>query len=113
MTTSTTISHLVNLIYEVRPDWEPGLVRLVLNAHVDQVTLCDLSIASLRAASNLDARSPKVIGWRGPHWQGLRTKPIEVRDPAICGVCGKPEPRCWGERPGPDDHVFERKREAS
>lgn len=110
MTTSTTISHLVALIYEVRPDWESVVVRAVLNAHADQVRLSDLSVAAIRCAADPTVVSPKVIGWRGPHWRGLQTKPGIPSDPGPkCGVCGKPEPRCWSERPGPDDHQFERK----
>jgi len=101
------LGSLVDLVFEVRPEWDPGLVRLVLVAHKDQCNFGDLSIAALRAARTPEVRTPKAIGWRGPHWDGLATKPLHVEHRERCAVCGKTEPRCMFERPGPDDHPFE------
>lgn len=105
-----TIDHIVQLIAEVQPVWEPGLVRVVLYGHTAQVHGNDLAIAALRFAASDDALriGPKGIGWRGPHWDGLNSKPIEAEDLRWCGVCGKRgEPRCRLERFGDDDHEFE------
>lgn len=101
-----TLDHLVALIHEQRPNWDQGLTRLILLDLARRVDGTDLAIAALRAACAENLPSPKAIGWRGPHWDGL-TPPPEIRHRARCNICGKTEPRCWGERPGPDDHTFE------
>lgn len=106
--TADTISHLVALVAQARPDWDSGLVRIVLHSHADQVTGNDLAVAALRCAANPDMPTPKAIGWRGPHWDGLATMPVEVAPRERCSVCGKTEPRCYSVRPGlDDDHVFD------
>lgn len=105
------VGHIAALLVNIRPDWDPGLVRVVLLSHRDQVDGADLAVAAIKAARNLQFRTPKSIGWRGPHWSGLDTQPIQVRrDRRLCGICGKPEHRCYGERRGPDDHDFEEPR---
>lgn len=107
------ISHVVALVANVRPDWDSGLVRLVLLSHRDQVDAADLTVATIRAAQNLDFRTPKSIGWRGPHWDGARTKPDAIVERARCTTCGKTESRCYSERPGgwaTDDHEFQARR---
>lgn len=117
MTTSTLtrhtastedIAHITALVANVRPDWDAGLVRLVLLSHRDQVDAADLAVATIRAAQNPDYRTPKSIGWRGPHWDGSTTRPPAVVERERCTVCGKVESRCYGDRPGrDDDHEFE------
>lgn len=103
-----TLSHVIALVEQARPEWDPGLVRIVLHSHTGHVDGNDLAIAALRAAADLNLPGPKSIGWRGPHWDGLGTKPPEIKDQLRCVVCGKTEPRCYSERPGlDDDHVFE------
>lgn len=105
--TQDTLDHIAALVEQVRPEWEPSLVKIVLRHHCSLVDGNDLAIAALRAAANLDLPNPKAIGWRGKHWDGLDTVPLEVKSPDRCDTCGKPEPRCWSERPGrDDDHVF-------
>lgn len=105
------VGHIAALVANIRPDWDPGLVRVVLLSHRDQVDGADLAVAAIRAARNLNFRTPKSIGWRGPHWRDLDTQPIAVaRDTRRCGICGKTEPRCYSERVGPDDHEFEEPR---
>jgi hypothetical protein len=102
-----TVSHISALVCAARPDWDEWLVRAVLMSHAMQVDGNDLAIAALRAARNPDLPGPKAIGWRGPHWDGLTTKPPTIADPARCASCGKTEPFCYSRRVGDDDHVFE------
>lgn len=102
-----TIDRIAYLVYAARPDWDSSLVRVILLSHAMQVDGTDLAIAALRAASDPSNRSPKVIGWRGPHWDGLGTRPADQRTYTWCGVCGKIEPRCLSERFGDDDHEHE------
>lgn len=109
--TIETVDHIVELVHQ-ESGWERGLVRVVLLSHAQVVDGSDLAIAALRWAASERGRAvgPKGIGWRGPHWDGLGTKPPEVaaRDQRWCQVCMKPEPRCLTERPHPsDDHEFE------
>lgn len=101
------VRHIAALVCEARPQWDPGLVQVVLLSHVGQVDGSDLAVAAIRAACNPDLPTPKAIGWRGPHWDGLATTPPHVTTGPRCSVCGKVEPRCYGERPGPDDHAFD------
>lgn len=102
-----TVGHLVALACQERPDWDPGLTRVVLLDLAKRVSGNDLAIATLRVAAD-PTLPPKAIGWRGKHWRDLDTCPPELERPARCGVCGKPEPRCLVERIGiDDDHAFE------
>lgn len=102
-----TLNHLAELIEQERPEWDPALVRYILSSHTASVAGTDLCIAALRCAQDRAMPSPKAIGWRGPHWRDLATMPSEVRSPDRCDTCGKPEPRCYSERPGrDDDHEF-------
>lgn len=116
MTTDTITRHnagtdevhaIAQLVEGIRPSWPRAIVEAVLLAHADQVDAADLAVAAIRAAQNTDWHTPKVIGWRGPHWDGARTKPNEhIR--LRCRTCGKLEDRCIMERPGlDDDHPFE------
>lgn len=100
------VNHIAALVHDARPDWELTLLRIILSAHRSQCAGADLAIAALRAAQNPNLLTPKAIGWRGAHWEGLATRPVEAESSARCGECGKPESRCYTERPGPDDHVF-------
>lgn len=103
-----TIGHITALVAGIRPDWDPGLVKIVLHSHAGQVAAEDLAVAAIRAAGNLDLPTPKAIGWRGIHWDGAETLPREVAPRERCGVCGKTEPACYSTRPGvDDDHRFE------
>ena len=104
-----TTDHLIALAVQERPDWEPGLVRLVLDDLVRKgVTGTDLAIATLRLAADPKRLPVKAIGWRGIHWRDLDSTPPEVQLSARCLVCGKPEHRCLTERPGgDDDHEYE------
>lgn len=102
-----TIEHIAALVEQVRPEWEPALVKIVLHSHTAHVDGNDLAVAALRAANDPRLPTPKAIGWRGPHWRDLDTKPPEVTDLQWCGICYKPEPRCVTERIGDDDHPFE------
>lgn len=106
--TTDTIDHIAALVFQVRPGWDPSLVRVVLHSHTAHVDGNDLAIAALRAAHDPNLPTPKAIGWRGPHWRDLDTKPPEVTDSVWCGICRKPEHRCVTERVGvDDDHAFE------
>lgn len=99
---------IAELVFAIRPRWETGLVRAVLLAHVQQVDAGDLAVAAIRAAQNMDYRTPKTIGWRGPHWDGARTKPLDQQRLAYCRTCGKREDKCETQRIGlDDDHAFE------
>lgn len=104
--TPETIEHIVLLVEHARPEWEPALVRIILNNLASQVDGSALAVAAIRAANDPDMPSPKAIGWRGKHWEGLWSAPPEVQGGPRCDVCEKTEARCYGERPGPDDHVF-------
>lgn len=100
------VESIAALVCAARPEWEHQLVKVILLSHAMQVDGTDLAIAALRCAANPDMPGPKAIGWRGPHWRDLGTCPPEMKRPEVCDICRKPEPRCWSERPGPDDHVF-------
>lgn len=104
-----TTDHLIALALQERPDWDRGLLRLVLDDLVaKQVTGTDLAIVTLRLAADPRSLPPKAIGWRGPHWRDLDSTPPEVQPSARCQTCGKPEPRCLTERPGlDDDHAYD------
>lgn len=102
-----TLDHLVELLAQARPEWDSGLVRVVLHSHRFQVDGTDLAIAALRAARNPDLLTPKAIGWRGRHWDGLSTRPADIVTHTRCGVCGKLEPQCVTQRFGDDDHQHE------
>lgn len=102
-----TIDRLTYLVVAERPEWDEWVVRSVLHSHKMQVDGTDLAIASMRAAKNRNYLTPKAIGWRGPHWDGLDTKPVEAQHRDRCGVCGRYEPQCAAIRPGGDDHLFE------
>ncbi len=102
-----TINHLAFLVCQARPQWDLRLVQVVLLNHADQVDGTDLAIAALRCAKISTYPTPKAIGWRGPHWDGLDTVPEEIRKPDRCYTCGKPEPLCYGVRFQDDDHRFE------
>lgn len=104
--TTTNLAHIAALVVEERPEWDHGLVFVILRSHTSMVDGSDLAVAALRCAQNRKWATPKAIGWRGPHWDGLDSKPIEVRSGPRCDVCGKYEAACWGQRPGPDDHPF-------
>lgn len=99
------------LVHQANPAWDEGVTRVVLAAHAQQVNMLDLAIAALRAAATDGLPGPRAIGWRGPWWSyAPRDRlPLQLAAPQICRVCGKPEPRCYAERPGPDDHAFEAK----
>lgn len=102
-----TITALATLVYAERPDWDEWIVRAVLSSHSLQVAGTDLAIAALRCARDRNMPGPKAIGWRGPHWEGLETKPPHLLTGPRCDVCGKLEAACYGERPGKDDdHQF-------
>lgn len=102
-----TLAHLIALVTAIRPDWDPGLVRIVLASHSSTVLASDLAIASLRCAADPSMPYPKAIGWRGPHWDGLTTTPLDAPSTERCDVCGKTEPRCYSTRVGvDDDHAF-------
>lgn len=105
--TTETIDHIAALVEQQRPEWEPALVKIILRSHVSHVDGTDLAVAALRAATNLNLPSPKAIGWRGPHWDGLATKPPEITDLRWCSVCGRREPDCYAVRHAGDDHTFE------
>jgi hypothetical protein len=106
-----TVEHIAALVAQVRPSWDPGLVKLVLYSHVSMVNGSDLAIAALRCAANEAMPYPKSIGWRGPHWDGLETMPLDVAPLERCDTCNKTEPRCYSERVGiDDDHAFEPRR---
>lgn len=106
--TTDAIEHIAALVVQQRPEWDAALVKIILHSHAGQVDGNDLAIAALRAAGNPDLPTPKAIGWRGRHWDGLGTVPPDVAPAERCFVCGKREPECWSSRPGrDDDHVFE------
>lgn len=108
------LSAIADLVFQERPEWDRNLIFVVLTSHVALVDGTDLAIAALRCAQNRDYPTPKAIGWRGPHWRGLDTMPIEVRAPDRCKTCGRTEPDCYAVRPGQgDDHTFEPRPRAS
>lgn len=110
-----TLDHLVALVAALRPDWDPGTLRAVLVGHSDHCRVSDLAVAAIRAAQVEDYRSPKAIGWRGPHWDltPRANRPVEQRARPRCRTCGKDEAACYSTRPRVldpalvDDHTFE------
>lgn len=106
--THETLTHIAALVSQARPDWAEGLVLAVLESHAHQVDGSDLAIAAIRAALTPTFHTPKTIGWRGPHWDGLRSMPPGMMSSRRCGVCGKFEDLCLTTRIGvDDDHEFE------
>lgn len=104
----TDLGMIAALVASIRPDWPGAVIASVLQSHAHQVHAADLAVAAIRAAQNPELRTPKAIGWRGPHWDGAKTTPQHHEPRERCGVCGKTEPRCVMERPGrDDDHAFE------
>lgn len=102
------VDHLALLIIGLRPEWDEGLVRVVLLSHRDQCDASDLAIAALRAARNPDCPHPKWLGHRGPWWDVAITTPVYVKPTERCQICNKTEPDCYSQRPGAgDDHRFE------
>lgn len=102
------IDHLTALVVMARPDWDPGLVYVILTDLRTKVTGNDLAIAALRAAANHNLPGPRSIAWRGPHWRDLESDPpTGPLVPPRCGICGRREPECYSVRPGGDDHEFE------
>ena len=103
-----TVEHLVALVLQAEPRWDPSLTRIVLINHSGQVDGTDLAIAALRAARSGKYPTPKSIFWHGPHWDGLDSTPPEHRESrARCSVCGRTEQRCYQVRHGDDDHRFD------
>ncbi len=103
-----TVNHIAALVTAIRPSWDTGLVKVVLLSHASVVNGADLAIAALRCAANESMPYPKSIGWRGPHWDGLETMPLDVAPQERGDICGTTEPRCYSERVGiDDDHAFE------
>lgn len=105
--TLDTLDHIAALVYQQRPGWDPGLVKIVLRDLAPTVDGSDLAVAAIRAAMNDDLPGPKSIAWRGPHWRDLRTLPPDVKRKEWCAVCGRPENVCYSARHGDDDHAFE------
>ena len=95
------------LVSNIRPDWPAAAVASVLQAHAHQADAADLAVAAIRAAQNTEYHTPKVIGWRGPHWNGCKTAPGRLQTGQRCGICGKPEDLCETQRIGDDDHEYE------
>ena len=106
--TYADLEAIAHLVSQARPAWPAALVLSVLQAHSSQVDGSDLAVAAIRAAKTPTFTSPKTIGWRGPHWDGLVTKPSGLLSSVRCGVCGKFEDLCLTTRIGQDDdHEFE------
>lgn len=105
---NATLDAITHLVHEARPSWPPTVILAVLEAHAHHLDSTDLAIAALRAAKNPAYHSPKTIGWRGPHWDGLGTMPSGMMTSRRCGVCGRFEDQCLTTRIGrDDDHEFE------
>lgn len=106
--THETLTAIALLVSQARPAWPAALVLSVLQAHSSNVDGSDLAVAAIRAAKTPTFTSPKAIGWRGPHWDGLTTMPSGLLSSVRCGVCGKFEDLCLTTRIGQDDdHEFE------
>lgn len=103
----TTPELIGQLVEQIRPDWDPYVVRAIATDLAQRVALADLVCVCVRAASNPDLHNPRSILWRGPHWHGVKDPPPEVAPKERCRTCGKIEPRCVMDRPGPDDHPFD------
>lgn len=104
---SKTLRLIADLVYTERPDWDPGLLFVILKDLAPYVDGSDLAVAALRAAQNRDYDTPRSIKWPRAHWRDLVSKPPEARELDRCSVCGKVESRCLSERPGlDDDHRF-------
>ena len=99
---------LAQLGSNIRPEWPAAIVTAVLQGHAHQADAGDLAVAAIRAAQRPHYKTPKTIGWRGPHWDGCRTSPNRLQTGQRCGVCGKPEDLCETQRAGlDDDHDYE------
>lgn len=98
---------LADLVIKLRPKWDRWILLSVLQSHAHNVTLEDLTVASVRVASDPTIDTPKAIGWKSRHYRDLDTAPVMVhKQRERCDVCGKTEERCITERPGPDDHAY-------
>lgn len=105
------LDHLVSLVCHARPDWDERMTRAVLLGILGQYDAVDLATATMRAAQRSEARTPKVIAWRGPHWDHAAPddRPGVAEKMHRCLVCSLREDQCE-QRPryGDDDHAFER-----
>lgn len=95
-------------IHELRAEWEvDGIVHALglARAKADGPTVVR---AAIRAAENLNNRTPAVIAMNGPHW--LEAQPRPERRPApkpheLCGICSEREDEC--RRKWSHDHEYE------
>lgn len=102
-----SLAHLSALVYQARPSWDAGLVRIVLADLARRVDGSDLAVAAIRAACDPSIATPRAIGFRGRHWDDLGTAPEGTKGGPRCRTCGLVESRCVVRPGADDDHDFD------
>jgi hypothetical protein len=78
-----TLTHLAHLVHQARPDWDTGLVRIVLADLARSVDGSDLAVASIRAACDPLGRGHYWVWARV--WVDNQTRGPRIR---VCVACG-------------------------
>jgi hypothetical protein len=97
---------LAALIHQLRPEWDEGgiLKQLQKCAHLNPF---DVSMAAVRAATDLGAKTPGVIPSDGPHWHERLSEQRVPRNPPFdqcCATCSRTREMC--QRIDGADHEF-------
>lgn len=83
---------LLALVGTMRKDWDLPGIRAAIQKAAEIGPGSDVIVATVRAATNLEARTPALIPSPGPHWQGTTTGGRQPATP--CGL--HPEHRALG-----------------
>lgn len=75
---------LVQLLAALRRDWQPAGIEAAVRKAAEVGPGPDVCVAAVRAAANLEARTPGLIPQPGPHWQ--QTTAGKNLPPTPCGV---------------------------
>lgn len=101
MITKQTAQHLAEVIHEIRGDWDQhGIVAAI--APVRNLSLADVVVAAVLAATTPSNRSPAIIAMAGEHWRDLRSAgtwnaerhPSAAGTNALCRHCCRPWAHC-------------------
>lgn len=78
---------LAALIHELRPDWDiRGVIAALDDIRISKERVADVALASIRAATDTNAKTPGVIPTAGPHWEERTMPPLLLQPPLFPGV---------------------------
>lgn len=75
---------LLALVGTMRKDWDLPGIRAAITKAAEVGSGHDVIVATVRAATNLEARTPALIPQPGPHWQN--TTAGGHQPPTMCGI---------------------------